>query len=337
MKTISRMGWLKIGTLEIGALILLAGVFALSPSLEAKDPAYPVKSITLLNPWVAGGAHELYARALAPHLSKKFGVPVEVVCKPGGAGTVATLEVMRSRPDGYTLLVDCPGSSSLQKALGSELPYKIEERTYMARGIVLPSVIFVPASRPWKTLKDLEDAIRKDPADFKWASCGGTGHSDLIMHLLKEGMISHGVDLSQTKMVPYVSAVPAYTAIAGGHVDIYAGTRTGLKAFADAGKIRFLAATSKERTQVFPGLPTAVEQGFPKLVTYFWVGFSGPPGLPKAVAEKWIETLKVMVNDPANAPIYDRLGGEAAFLAGDDFKKYVFEEADAVSKMALTK
>ncbi len=322
-------------SLEMGVAMLILAMIAGPLSAEAQT--YPTRGITLIDPFAAGASHEIFTRAIIPYLSKKLGAPVDIICKPGGAGVVATLEVMKARRDGYTLLVDCPGSSSLQKALGKELPYNIEERTYLACTIMQPHAIFVPAERPWKNLKDLEEAIRKDPASFKWPSCGGTGFSDLVMHILREGLTSRGVDLSQNKIVPFISATPANTAVAGGHVDIYSGSNASIAALLDAGKIRVIAVTSKERTKFFPGIPTCIEQGYPKFVAHFWIGYSGPPGLPKIVVDKWINALRGVVTGSTTLPIFDKVGGEPLFVAGEDFKKYVLDEAKSVERMGIAK
>ncbi len=317
--------------LTFGLLIHLTVFCAGFPDwVQAQD--YPNRGITLIYPFVAGVTADIFTRSIAPQLSKKLGVPIDVVCKPGGAGTIGTLEVMKARKDGYTLLIDCPGSASLQKALGSELPYKIEERTFIVRAMACPHAIFVPAQRPWKTLKDVEEAIRKDPANFRWVSAGGTNFSEFTIHLFKTALIARGVDLSQTKSVPFVSSTPANAALAGGHVDIWEGGASVVAPLVDAGKIRLIAVASKERTRAFPGLPTCVEQGY-NVVTSFWVGYTGPMGLPKNVAERWVNVVKEIVNDPANLPAFEKVGGEPAFLAMDDFRKFVFDEAKEVDKM----
>ena len=118
----------------------------------AKD--WPTKTITLIVPWAAGGATDLTARVLAPKMSKILEVPIQVVNKPGGSGIIGTLEAVKAPPDGYTLLMDCNGTSSIQYAWVENLPYKPEERTYIARAIsTLESCLSPPAPplKPWKT------------------------------------------------------------------------------------------------------------------------------------------------------------------------------------------
>ncbi len=322
----------RVRLLEVGLLLTVAVFFAGSLNSGAQAPSYPTRGITLIYPFAAGATADIFTRSLAPQLARKFGAPVDVLCKPGGAAMIGTLEVMKARKDGYMLLVDCPGSSSLQKALGSELPYKIEERTYMVRAAVNPQAFIVPVDRPWKTLKDVEEAIRRDPANFRWGSAGKSNFSDFSLNLFKAALSARGVDLSQTKTVPFASGEPAKTAVAGGHVDIWVAGAGPIAPLLDAGKVRSIATTAKERSRFFPGVPTCVEQGY-AVTSLFWTGYSGPSGLPKNVVEKWIDAIREIVNNPANLPIFDKIGGDPAFLAGEEFRKYVLEEAKAVEKM----
>lgn len=126
--------WGKNMSLLIGGisiLLLIISCLWVAPEIGAKE--YPAKPITIIVPWPPGPSTDLTPRILAPKLSQRWGVPVSVVNKPGGAGTIGALEVVKSAPDGYTIMSDCPGTSSIQSAWSENLPYKIEERTYLVR------------------------------------------------------------------------------------------------------------------------------------------------------------------------------------------------------------
>jgi tripartite-type tricarboxylate transporter receptor subunit TctC len=151
----------------LGAVMLLA--VALAGHLTLKDvqaQTYPVKPITIVNPWGPGAIPDLFSRTLSPQLSKLFGVPIDVISRPGGSGIVGSHSVMAAAPDGYTVLADNPGTSSMYLGWDVKLPYKEEEKTYMVRAAVVKQVIVVPTSTLWKTLGDMEQAIRKDPESF---------------------------------------------------------------------------------------------------------------------------------------------------------------------------
>lgn len=214
-----------------------------------------------------------------------------------------------------------------------DLPYKVEERTFLARAVVFPTVIVVRANSPWKTLQDLEQEIRKNPANFKWGGVGTT-QSDFGMYLLKSALVSKGVDLSKTKTVSFQSGAPAMVALAGGNIDIYCGTFSLVQSYVSAGKARIIAVASTERTKIFPGVPTAAEQGFPSVNTDFWVGYSGPKGLPKNIAQTWMDHVKEIVNDPNILPELEKLGGMPGFLGIDEFRKFVMDEAREIKAVS---
>ena len=147
----------------IVACLLTVSLAILAPPANGAAKDWPTKPITIIVPWAAGASTDMTPRTLGPKMSKILGVPIQVVNKPGGSGIIGTLEAVKSPPDGYTLLMDCGGTSSIQEAWSENLPYKVEERTYIARAIAAPLVLIVPASSPWKTVDDLVKATGPTP------------------------------------------------------------------------------------------------------------------------------------------------------------------------------
>lgn len=314
-----------VSTFTLLTLVLLGGL--------ASGATYPSKPITIIVPWAPGSSVDQVPRSMTPYLTKKLGVPIMIVDKPGGSGVPATLEAVKAAPDGYTILSDCPGTSSIQWAWMQDLPYKVEERMYMARAVVLPAAFVVRADAPWKTLQDVEQAIRKDPASFRWGGVGTT-QSDFGIYLLKAALRKKGVDLSKTKTVNFQAGTPAMIALAGGHIDLYFASRPPIQSFVSAGKARIIGVARTKRTQIYPGIATTVEQGYPSIISDFWVGFSGPAGLPSSVVQTWERVVKEIVDDPALLPEWEKIGGEPEFLAREEFKKFVMEEAKEIKAVS---
>ena len=123
-------------------------------------------------------------------------------------------------------------------------------------------------------------------------------------------------------------------ALSGGHIDLYCGTRAMVKSYVDAGKARIIAVLRPDRSKVFPGIATADEQGYPSAKTDFWVGFSGPQGLPFQVVQTWEKLVKEIVNDPAVLPEWDKIGGMPEFLPKENFKRFVMDEAKAITAVS---
>ena len=305
----------------------------MAPDIGSKE--YPAKPITIIVPWPPGPSTDLTPRILAPRLSQRWGVPVSVINKPGGAGTIGCLEVVKSAPDGYTVMSDCPGTSSIQHAWAEKLPYKIEERTYLARAILTPGVLAVRGDAPWKTIEDMAKAVQTDPAHFRWSSIGGSGFPDVLLAQNRAAFIAQGIDLSKTRTITYKGTGEVMIALAGGHVDMAYAAPASVNPLMSAGKVRAIAVAADERYKGWPEVPTTAEQGYPSVKLTFWVGFSGPPGIPQNIVQTWIDAVREIVTDPEVISKLDRIGVVPAFLGKEDFKNFVLEEGKAIKALKV--
>lgn len=319
----------------IFTFLLIVSLTILVPSAKSATRNWPTKAITMIVPWPAGGATDLTARVLAPKLSEILEVPVQVVGKPGGSGIIGTLEAVKSPPDGYTLLMDCNGSSSLQFAWSENLPYKPEERTYIARAIFTIESLLVPASTPWKTVEDLVKAIRTNPSSVSFGNIGGTGVPDAALAQFRAALMAKGVDLSKTHMVTYKGSGETIIAVAGGHVTACMSGIAGTQALISAGKIRVLAVTSAERYKPWPTVPTMAELGYPSVNMLFWAGLGGPPGLPANIVKILDKAVRESLNDPDVVAKLDKLGIVPFYQSGDAYRQFVLDEGEAIKALKL--
>jgi tripartite-type tricarboxylate transporter receptor subunit TctC len=300
---------------------------------SAKD--WPNKAITVIIPWSAGGGTDVAGRILIPKLSKILGVPIQAVNKPGGSGIIGTLEAVKSPPDGYTLFIDCGGTSSIQYAWSENLPYKVEERTYIARATSSPRCLIVPASSPWKTVDDMVNAIRTNPASISFALIGGTGVPDVVIAQFRAALTAKGVDVSKSRPISYKGTGEVVVAIAGGHASYSAAGPDSASALTDAGKIRVLGVTSAGRYKGWPNVPTMAEAGFPSVDMVFWVGLSGPPGLPANIVKTLDNAVKESLSDPETIAKLDKVGIEPFYQPGDKYRKFVLDEGEAIKALKL--
>jgi tripartite-type tricarboxylate transporter receptor subunit TctC len=314
-------------------LIISLHISILPTNSEARD--WPIKTISIIVPWAAGAATDLTARILSTKMSQMLNVPILVVGKPGGSGIIGTLEAVRSAPDGYTLLMDCNGTSSIQYAWSENLPYKIEDRTYIARAIISLEALLVPGSSPLKTLEDLVKAIRTNPSNFSFGNIGGTGVPDAALAQFQAALIAGGVDLSKVRMVTYKGSGESITAVAGGHVTACFAGLAGTQALMSAGKIRALAVTSAERYKPWPTVPTMIELGFPSVNMLYWAGLSGPPGLPASTIKILDDAVKVALQDPDVIDKLAKIGIEPAYQPSDIYRKFVFDEGIAIKSLKI--
>ena len=320
------------GTLAF--LLIALPILMVPANGVAKD--WPEKAITIIVPWAAGGGTDIVARSLAPKMSKTLGVPVQTVNKPGGSGIPGTLEAVKAAPDGYTLLWDCGGTSSMQYALAKDLPYEVFDRTFIARATTTPEGMMVPTTQPWKTMDEFVKAIQADPTSISFGMIGGTGIPDVLVYQLKAALKAKGVDASKTRLVTYKGGGELVPAVAGGHVSAAFVSPGEMIAMLSAGKIRVLAVTAPtgKRYKGWPDVPMFAEVGFPTVDTYFWVGLGGAPGLPanivKTLDNAVRDAIKEAEQDPAVVAAFDKLGLSTGYLSGDEYKKFVREEGERV-------
>ena len=239
-------------------LILFLGWAAVAaPAASAQS--YPAKGIQLIVAFPPGGSTDLTGRAIGNYLSRKWGQTISVVNKPGAGGTTGTMAALRSKNDGYTLLMNVISTGTLNPAIESKLPYKWDEPMFIARTNISPLVFVVKTDSPWRNLKELMEAVKKDPTQFKYGTSGLGGPSTFSIAQLLEAA---GVDPNQVARVVLQGGAPTVTAVAGGHVDFAAQNLVEVISLVQAKKVRGLAVTTRQRTQQLPDVPTGGEAGF---------------------------------------------------------------------------
>ena len=252
--------------------------------------SYPAKPISLLIPWPAGGATDLMARALCEPASKALGQPILVVNKPGGATSIALVQIMQSPSDGYTLGY-ITGSGIMMPHL-QNLPYEVNrDFAPIMRFIEFSTLgIIVKADSPWKTLKDLIEYARANPGKLKYTSPAVGNPNHIAMEsLAKEAGI-------KWVHVPSKSGAEIITALLGGHLD-FAATSPEWKPHVLAGKMRLLATLGQKRSGTFLETPTLIDLGYKTYAPSFG-GLIGPKGLPQPLVDKLHKTFKEAMNDP---------------------------------------
>jgi tripartite-type tricarboxylate transporter receptor subunit TctC len=292
---------------------------------------YPSKPMDIVVPFAAGAATDYLTRFMAEELSKKWGQPVNVVNKPGGNTVIGTHAVMNAPPDGYTVLADSIGSSSGQVGLKG-IPYEVLKRTFIAKAFVVPQVLISPVNAPWQNLKELAEAGRKDPTIVVWGTAaGGRGGSDIVQLQFFEAA---GIDVPKARRVDFTGSATAINSLAGGHIKLHSASPGAVSPAVSSGKAKALGVTTPKRTLLLPDCPTTQEAGFPAVDYVFWVGFSGPPGMPMDQREIFAKTIEEILKDPG---VVDRLAKKfdsvPAFLGPDAFKTFVQDEANKIERL----
>jgi tripartite-type tricarboxylate transporter receptor subunit TctC len=250
--------------------------------------AYPSRPIQMICPWGAGGGTDATARIVAALLEKDIGQPINVVNRTGGSGVVGHSAIATAQPDGYTLGIITVEIAMMHWQGLTELTPK--SYTPLALMNEDPPGIQVKADSPYKTVKDLADAIKAAPAGKFKAS--GTGQGG-IWHVALVGWLqAMKLPANHVAWVPSNGAAPAMQDLAAGGIDLTTCSVPEARAMIEAGKARSLALMAPQRAAAFKDIPTLKEAMGIDFTTGAWRGFVGPKGLPAEMATKLTASLK---------------------------------------------
>ena len=313
----------------LNRLIVLAAGLLLA--LGAAAQSFPSKPVRIVIGFPAGGPLDQHARLLSERLQAALGQPVVIDYKAGAGGTVGAQEVMKSSPDGHTLLLANTGTMVINPALYSKLPYAtLRDFTPIARTAMQPLALLVNPQVPVKTLKEFMDYTRARPGQINYGSAGNGGISHLVPEMFKTAT---GLFMLH---IPYRGSAPAFTDLMGGQVQFMAESIPQAAAYHKQGKVRALAVTSRERNQALPDIPTVIESGIQGFEVVGFYGFLAPAGTPKDVVAKLSDAFRTVLTQPELRQRMITQGADPAFLGAEDFAKFLAAEmprwAEAVQK-----
>ena len=315
----------------IGKTVIAGALMAALGTGTALAQSYPNKTITLVAPYAVGGDSDFSGRNLSVVASKLIGQSVIVTNIVGASGTIGSQRVRTAAPDGYTLLVSRGGSQAITPALDSSTPYKWNDFTFISLLDFNPVVCVVKPDAPYKTMKDLIEAIRTNPGKLNYATAGpGT-----TQHLAVEVILSQiGLPSTAAMMIPYKGGGEATTALLGGQVQFICNNLTTMVGQIKGGAMRALVTSTPNRLKDFPDVPTAREMGVSNLEQVMgWSGLYGPPGLPAEVVTKWQAVLRDVAKDPNWSRGNDTVGAIPAIRSPQDTEKFAKEQFDLYSKL----
>lgn len=269
-----------------------AAVLTLVVQPVAAQEKYPSRPVTIIVGFAAGGAGDVTARLAAEFAREKRGATVNVEFRPGAGATLATGQVARSKPDGYTLslFAGSPfyGAPNMQKVSYDVL----KDFTYIVTYVAISNAVYVKADSPFKSFGDVIAYAKTNPGKLRWgtATMRSTAQITAEAAFRKEGV--------KTTLVPFGGGSEALTAVMGGHIDMAVSSDYGPQL--DAGNVRLLAETGSTKVPGLPQVQTFRELGYPISVTTTY-GLFGPAGLPRDVVAWWESLIKELMDTPAYA------------------------------------
>jgi tripartite-type tricarboxylate transporter receptor subunit TctC len=298
------------------ALSISALGLVISAPAQAQD--FPKQPIKLVVPWAPGGNVDITARGVAPTMSELLGQQVIVENKPGAGGFIGSTGVVKSNPDGYTLLLGSSGSISIAPALTPNAPYNpVTDLVAIGPIHAVPIVLSASAKGSMKSFADFSARAKTDKNPISVGSAGNGSTQHLALELLALKM---NVKLNH---IPYKGSGPALIDVIGGQVDTMMDQLTASLQHIKSGALIPLAQTGKTRSPLLPNVPTFEELGVKDFDMMTYTGIFGPKGMPQPVVDKLTKALKDTLERDSVKERFTALGVEIIPMDRATFQEYV--------------
>lgn len=307
--------------------ILVGAGAAVLSAPYARAQAYPNRPIRLVVPFAPGGSTDVLARAVADPLGKLLGQPVVVENKGGAGGAIGTMDVVRSAPDGYSLLMVTPSITAANPAINPKVPYHpVNDLTPIINIAAAPTVLAVHPSFPARNYKEFIAELKKKPGRYSYASSGVGGILHLQMELFKSltgTFFTH---------IPYRGAGPAVADVVAGQVAIAYDSLPSLPFIKD-GRLLPIVVCAPQRVKELPNIPTFKEVGVAPLSRMPHFGFLGPKGMPKDLVDNINRATRRVLEDPVVRKRVEDTGSVVVASSPEEFGleiKTLYEQLKAV-------
>ena len=305
-------------------LLGIAAALALTLALPvvAHAQGFPTKPVRIIVPFPPGGTTDILARDLGQQLGQKWGVPTIVDNKAGASGTIGSEQVVRSAPDGYTLLLTAT-HHVINPSLRNNLPYDTKrDFTPLALIATSPNVLLATPTFPAQNVSDLIRMAKEKPGTLSFASTGIGGANHLAGELFKS---MAGVDMVH---VPYKGAAPAMNDLLGGQIPLMFDSVPTVLQYVKSGRLKALGVTSLKRVPQLPDVPTIDEAGVKGFEAMAWFGLYGPAGLPPELTKKIAADVGEALRSPELREKFGKLGVDPGMSTQPEFAVFVNAEMD---------
>ncbi|HLU02717.1 MAG TPA: tripartite tricarboxylate transporter substrate binding protein [Advenella sp.] len=254
--------------------------------------AYPDRPVTLVVPYPPGGTTDLLARLVSMKLTKSLGQTFIVENKPGAGGQIGTLAVARAKPDGYTLVMGTINTHGINAAMYKKLPYRtVEDFAPVIIVADTPNVMIANKDAPFKTFEEFIAYAKKNPGAVNFGSTSMGGSPHMSGELLKA---KAGIDMVH---VPYQGGGPMLNDLISGQILVGFDNVPSSAGHIQAGTLRALAVTTKDRWPTFRNVPSIHESGVPDYEVSAWFGILAPAGTPIDIVQKLNQSIASALTD----------------------------------------
>jgi len=299
----------------------LLGLLFLAIAHNALSQPYPAKPIRVVVPFVPGGPTDTQARWAAQQLNTVFGQPVIVENRPGAGGVPGTEVVVKSAPDGYTLLAGNPGPLTIAPSARAQLPYDpLRDLAPIFLIAKSSSCLTSHPSLPATGVKEFIALAKAQPGRINYATPGvGTvGHFATELFTTQAGIkLNH---------VPYKGAAQYLVDLLSGNMDVAFVQFAQSAPLVKQGKLRCLGASSRTRSRLLPEVPTIAEQGLKDFESFNWNGVLVPAATPKTIIARIYEVLSKQLATPEARDLYTRQGHDLGGLGPEEYAAFLRAE-----------
>jgi tripartite-type tricarboxylate transporter receptor subunit TctC len=303
-------------------IIALAALATLSALPTQAQDKWPSKPIEIIYPYPPGNDMDVVTRLLAEGMSKRLGVPVQVINKPGGGGVVGFAEMTRAKPDGYTIGTWTPGPG-ISQIIAGNTPYKMTDYQSVGGMLINDFVLAARGDIPANNLKEFAAWAKKSGKPVVIGSYAPAAVPALIAAKIakKDGWAY--------KVVAFPN--PSAKELVAGDADVTTAGAEGAMSYAKAGQVKILSAWGPQRNPVFPNAATPAEEGYGDL--YTWGGMAAPVGVPKDIINKLSSVMMESLNDKAVQDQFKKVGIPALPMTADQMTKRVVDDTKWISEL----
>ncbi|MCX7157638.1 MAG: tripartite tricarboxylate transporter substrate binding protein [Proteobacteria bacterium] len=305
--------------------IFAAVIAALVAVAAHAQTVFPTKPVRIVVPYAPGGGTDIISRQIAQKLGEAWGQNVFVENRPGANGITGTDLVLKSAPDGHSLVV-VVAAHVINSSLQTKMPYDpvadVAPVTLIARS---PWVIVSIPTLPAKTLGEFVAYAKANPGKLRFGSSEPS--SRLAGEQFKQ---LAGINLEH---IPYKGGSQIMTDMLGGQIETgFTSTLTVLQHY-KSGKLKVLAVAGKARHASMPDVPTAIEAGYPEYETYAWYGMYAPKGTPREIVARIQQEIARVVKRPDTEERLGQFGAEPIASTPEDFAAFTKAESEKFAKL----
>ena len=287
---------------------------------------YPSRSVKMIVPFGAGGPTDIFTRALGEELHKALKQPFVLENRPGAGTIIGSEAAAKSPPDGYTLLM-ISATQTTTETLVPNKSFKLM-RDFVPVASVMSSelVMVVHPSVPVNNVQEFIALAKAKPGKLNYASSGVGSNYHMAGELFKNVT---GTDIQH---VPYKGSTGARNDIISGQVDMMFDSVPSMAQMVQAGRVKALATTGKQRSAILPDVPTLIESGVPHEAT-IWLGVMAPAGTPQSIVSLLNNEMSKILVRPDVKDAWEKLGAAPVVMTPDEFGRYVQSEIDKWAKV----